>query len=143
MEINIFDLVQLQKLNDFVSLSFKTLQLHLFWCQHQLPTQPPSRSLRRSMNQFMRTWILPFITIFKFLCYFSFQIILNFFIVTERLYLILKFIFNARILKSLGLSNKITFLLFLDQVGRPPTNSSDISRHKEKNSSRQHYTLII
>ena len=90
------------------------------------------------MNQFMRTWILPFIAVFKLLCYFSFQILLNVFIVTERLYLIIKFIFNERILESLRLSNKITFLLILDQVGGPPANSSDVPRHKENNSPRQH-----
>ena len=62
MNIDIFDLMKLKKFYDLVSLCLETFKLNFFRSQHKLSSKSPSGSFWRSVDQFVRSRVLSFIT---------------------------------------------------------------------------------
>lgn len=135
VKVDVFTLMQLQKLNYLIWFWLEALELHLLWSQHELTAKTPSRTLTGSVDKFMRTWIFTLVIIFQLLRYFCSNRILNCLIITQRFELLLKFLLdwisiNLLIYYLVRLFDSLHFMLLLS---RWPWYSSDIPGKSKQN----------
>lgn len=93
MDVNIFDLMELQKFGYLVYFWFETLELNLAGGEHELSSQPPGGALAGPVNQFVGIGIFALIIIHQVLGDLGLQRFLHLSIVAQRFYFIFEFLF--------------------------------------------------